>query len=265
MTGVLDGKVAVITGAGSGMGRATATLFAEQGARVVVADISGDEDATAKDIGDTAIAMRVDVADSQAVKGAVDAAVSTWGRLDIMCNVAGILSPPAMIDEYDDEFFDRVVSINLKGTYYGMKHAIPAILAGGGGAIVNWGLAGQCAWCSGRGGLRGVQGWSRHADEGSRGRIRVTWHPGERNPARCGGDGDHPKGPRSRVRSGGDGNPAADPDGSARTGGGGGERGSVPCFRCRLIRHGCACASRRRLPGGMTLFSDLKLRRRIAP
>lgn len=139
MTGVMDGKVAVVTGAGSGMGRATANLLAAEGARVVVVDISGDQDITAKEIGESAIAVQADVTKTKEVKAAVDAAVDTWGHLDVMCNAAGVVSEPATIDMYSDDEFERVLSINLKGTYFGMKHALPHLLANGGGAIVNWG------------------------------------------------------------------------------------------------------------------------------
>ena len=156
--GVLDGKVAVVTGAGSGMGRATAILFAAEGARVIVADVSGDEETTAKEIGEAAVAVHADVSKSDDVRACVEAATSAWGRLDVMCNVAGIVAPPASIGDYDEALFDHVLAVNMKSTFYGMKYAIPALLATGGGSIINWaslasflGMPGAAAYVASKG------------------------------------------------------------------------------------------------------------------
>jgi NAD(P)-dependent dehydrogenase (short-subunit alcohol dehydrogenase family) len=135
--GRLDGKVAIVTGAGSGMGRASARLFAAEGAKVVCADRSGAQDDTAGEIGGAALAVQADVSDSAQVKAMVNAAVSTFGRLDVLFNNAGFGGAYAPLVDVDEETFDRIVATNFKGVYLGMRHAIPAMIANGGGSIVN--------------------------------------------------------------------------------------------------------------------------------
>jgi NAD(P)-dependent dehydrogenase (short-subunit alcohol dehydrogenase family) len=138
----LDGKVAVITGAGSGIGRAAATLFASAGARVVVADLLGDHaEEVAGEIaanGGDATPSVVDVSDERQVGKMVQTAVDTYGRLDVLFNNAGIFpeddgglldTPPAT--------WQRVMDVNLKGVWFGCRAAVPAMLASGGGSIVN--------------------------------------------------------------------------------------------------------------------------------
>ncbi|HEY3878339.1 MAG TPA: SDR family oxidoreductase [Trebonia sp.] len=135
--GRLDGKVAIVTGAGSGMGRASARLFAAEGASVVCADRSGAQDDAAKEIGAAAVAVQVDVSDSAQVKAMVDTAVAAFGRLDVLFNNAGFGGAYASLTEVDEETFDRIVATNFKGVYLGMRHAIPVMIAQGGGSIVN--------------------------------------------------------------------------------------------------------------------------------
>jgi NAD(P)-dependent dehydrogenase (short-subunit alcohol dehydrogenase family) len=135
--GELDGKVAVITGAGSGMGRASAQVFVAHGAKVVCADISGAEEQTAKDLGEAAVAVHVDVADEASVAAMFDAAVEAFGRVDAACNVAGVAAGGALADFTLDEYH-RITSINMLGVMLGTKHAINAMLKTGGGSIVNW-------------------------------------------------------------------------------------------------------------------------------
>lgn len=135
--GKLDGKAAIITGAGSGIGKAAALLFAREGARVVCADVTGAESATASEIGASAIAIRADVAKSADVQAMVATAMSEFGRLDVAFNNAGIEGPQAPTADYDEADFDKVISINLKGVFLGMKYEIPAMLQSGGGAIIN--------------------------------------------------------------------------------------------------------------------------------
>jgi len=133
----LANKVAVITGAGSGMGKAMAQLFVREGARVVCADRSGKEKETAAELGDAAIASHADVAISDDVRRMINAAVQTFGRLDVLCNNAGFGGPVMPLSEHTEDNFDNVIAVNLKGVFLGMKYGIEAMLQSGGGSIVN--------------------------------------------------------------------------------------------------------------------------------
>jgi NAD(P)-dependent dehydrogenase (short-subunit alcohol dehydrogenase family) len=135
--GELDGKVAVITGAGSGMGRASARIFVREGARVVVADVSGAEKDTAAELGSAAMPVRCDVTNEAEVAALIEAAVHELGRLDALLNVAGIGAggPLADLDMAD---YDRVLDVDLRGVLHGTKHAVRAMKDSGGGSIVNW-------------------------------------------------------------------------------------------------------------------------------
>jgi len=135
--GFLEGKIAVVTGAGSGMGRASAKVLAREGARLVLADISGLQDKTAAEIGAAAVPISCDISQEAQVKAAVDLAVSKFGRLDAILNVAGI-GIGAPIDDTSEADLDRLIGINLKGVYFGAKHAAQAMKKTGGGAIINW-------------------------------------------------------------------------------------------------------------------------------
>jgi 3-oxoacyl-[acyl-carrier protein] reductase len=135
----LDGRVAVITGAASGIGRAAAEVLAAAGARVMLGDV--DEDGLGQTVaaieadGGEALARRCDVSRRDEVDALVAAAGEAWSRLDVLCNVAGIPCD-AMLRDVDDAELDRVMSINLKGTLYACQAAIPK-LAERGGSIVN--------------------------------------------------------------------------------------------------------------------------------
>lgn len=139
--GFLEGKVALVTGAGSGIGRASAQAFAREGAKVVVAEVvveGGLETVEMiKATGGDATFIRCDVAQTADVQAAVRCAVDTYGRLDCAHNNAGIEGPMAPTADYLEADWDRVLGINLKGIWLSMKYEIPAMLAVGGGAIVN--------------------------------------------------------------------------------------------------------------------------------
>src|SRR5438067_886740 len=136
------GKVACVTGAASGIGRAVALAFAHEGASVVVADVSeqGNQQ-TARMIeaqGGRALAVRCDVTRAADVKAALDKTVEAFGRLDAAFNNAGIEPrKPAPTAEYDEEEWNRIIDIDLRGVFLCMKHEIPLMLKSGGGAIVN--------------------------------------------------------------------------------------------------------------------------------
>jgi NAD(P)-dependent dehydrogenase (short-subunit alcohol dehydrogenase family) len=136
----LDGKVAIVTGAGSGIGEATARLMAREGALVVVADLNRVQaERVAADL-DAAVPVEVDVSDESDVKRMVETAVQSFGGLDVLHNNATDSSLNAVdtdIATLDMAVFDRLVAVNLKGQFLGCKHAIPAMLERGGGAIVN--------------------------------------------------------------------------------------------------------------------------------
>jgi NAD(P)-dependent dehydrogenase (short-subunit alcohol dehydrogenase family) len=135
------GKAALVTGAGSGIGAAVAVMLAARGAQVVVVDIdlAGAEQVTAgiRSAGGEARAVATDVSDPAAVQAMVQFAVDTFGGLDVAVNNAGIGGELNPTGEYSIEGWQRVININLNGVFYGLRYEIPALLARGGGAIVN--------------------------------------------------------------------------------------------------------------------------------
>ena len=134
--GELDGKVAVITGAGSGMGKSSARIFVREGAQVVAGDISGAEKDTAAELGDAVVPFHCDVSIEDDVAAMIEQAVKEFGRVDAMLNVAGVGAggPLADLDMAD---YDRVLDVDLRGVLHGTKHAIRA-MQDGGGSIINW-------------------------------------------------------------------------------------------------------------------------------
>jgi NAD(P)-dependent dehydrogenase (short-subunit alcohol dehydrogenase family) len=124
-TGRLEGKVAIITGAGSGIGWAAASRFADEGARVVCADISGQEREIAERLGDIAMPVRVDVTNAADVQRMVTATVDRFGQVDVLLNNAGFGGPHVALADTDESLFEGILAINLKGVFLGMKYAIP--------------------------------------------------------------------------------------------------------------------------------------------
>jgi NAD(P)-dependent dehydrogenase (short-subunit alcohol dehydrogenase family) len=162
--GLLDEKVAVITGAGSGMGKASAELFATEGAKVLALDVSGKEQDTAAPLGDVAIAAHCDVSNEDEVAAAFDLAMSTFGRVDAVLNVAGISGTPTPLHELTMDAYNAVLNVNLRGVFLGIKYGVRAMLAGDrGGSIVNWSsIGGNLAfpgaglYCASKAGVIGV-------------------------------------------------------------------------------------------------------------
>ena len=140
--GLLEGKVAVITGAGSGMAKASVHVFVREGARVVAGDISGAEKDTAAEIGTGVLPVHCDVTKEADVEAMMRTAVEEFGRVDVVCNVAGI-ADAAMIADVTTEHYDKLIEVDLRGVFLGIKHGIRAMLeSGNGGAIVNWASVG---------------------------------------------------------------------------------------------------------------------------
>jgi len=136
-----EGKVAIVTGGASGIGRAATLAFAGEGAKVVVADVvgpGGEETVRmVKGLGGEALFVQTDVSKAEEVKAMVDRAVEVFGRLDCAFNNAGIVSPDVSVSRTTEESWDRMIAINLKGVFLCMKYEIPKMLKGGGGSIVN--------------------------------------------------------------------------------------------------------------------------------
>ncbi|MBD5805071.1 2,5-dichloro-2,5-cyclohexadiene-1,4-diol dehydrogenase [Azoarcus sp. Aa7] len=141
MSGQFEGKVVLITGAGTGIGHATALAFAREGAKVAVADIAEKEggETAAQIVADGGIArfFRVDVTSAAQVERLIAQVVETWGRLDVIHNNAGIVCESAPITEMPEADFDRVTAVNQKGVWLCMKYAIAQMLRQGGGVVIN--------------------------------------------------------------------------------------------------------------------------------
>jgi NAD(P)-dependent dehydrogenase (short-subunit alcohol dehydrogenase family) len=132
------GKVAIITGGATGIGRAIAELLAAQGARIVITDINSDAGkATAKAMGNRAVFMAHDVADEAAWIEVIADSVKQWGGVDILVNNAGIGSPNVRPENADLDIWHKVQSVNLEGTFLGCKHCLPVMESGNGGSIIN--------------------------------------------------------------------------------------------------------------------------------
>jgi NAD(P)-dependent dehydrogenase (short-subunit alcohol dehydrogenase family) len=163
MTGLLEGKVTVITGAGSGVGRATSLLFATQGANVVCGDLRkawvDDTVALVTEAGGQATAVECDVTSETDVQELIAAARRTYGRVDVVFNNAGISTPGLTVEGHTDEIWDRLMDVNVRGVLYGCKHAVIAFKEqGDGGAIIN---------TSSIAGLVGIGGFGYGASKGA--------------------------------------------------------------------------------------------------
>jgi NAD(P)-dependent dehydrogenase (short-subunit alcohol dehydrogenase family) len=137
----LANKVAILTGAGSGMGKTAAKLFAAEGAKIAAADITeGPVKETVAEItkaGGEALAIRADVSKAPDIKRMVDEAIAKFGTLDIIYNNAGIEGDSAFLSNMTEEQFDRVIAINLRGVFLGMKFALPHMMKARSGSIIN--------------------------------------------------------------------------------------------------------------------------------
>jgi NAD(P)-dependent dehydrogenase (short-subunit alcohol dehydrogenase family) len=182
--GSFAGKVAFVTGAANGIGRAAAQAFAREGANVVLADLSeeGNQETArlVEKAGRRALAVKCDVSRAEDVRAALDRTAETFGRLDFAFNNAGVEQPLTPAADLTEEEWDRIVDIDLRGVFLCMKHEIPLMLKNGGGAIVN---------TSSGAGVKGIAGTSRllrremgahRPHEGGSSRLREIEHPCER-------------------------------------------------------------------------------------
>src|ERR1035437_8910405 len=150
----LDGKVCLITGAGSGMGRLATVRFAQEGAKIVACDVDLDavkeSVAMAEAAGGRALAVRADVSKESDGKDAVKAGVKAYGKLDVLYNNAGIFpSADHSVVDTEEAVWDKVLAVNVKGVYLVCKHGIPELLSAGGGAVINVASFVALVGCSG--------------------------------------------------------------------------------------------------------------------
>ena len=151
----LANKNVIITGAGSGMGKAMSERFAAEGARVLCADISGAQDEVAQRIGGGAIALHVDVSKEADVQNMIATAEEKFGKVDVLVNNAGFGGGMAPLHEQSTENWDRVHGVNIRGVFFGMKYGVMSMMKTGGGAIVNVSSA------------SGFVGWKHHSIYGA--------------------------------------------------------------------------------------------------
>lgn len=159
MANRLEGKVAVITGGASGLGEASARLFATEGARVVIADLNTSRGPqVASEIGEAARFVETDVRSGEDIQGMFAVAEEAWGRVDVIYNNAGVGGPEGKLTECSEERYDRISDVNIRGVWLGMKYGIPHLERAGGGSIIVTasiaaitGVAGVSAYCASKG------------------------------------------------------------------------------------------------------------------
>jgi NAD(P)-dependent dehydrogenase (short-subunit alcohol dehydrogenase family) len=165
--GILEGKITIVTGAGSGIGRSVAEIYAHEGAKVVVSDIDETQGNETVDLilssGGEAFFVKADSSVAEDNEKLVAATVARYGALHIACNNAGIGGPAAPMGAYPVDSWDKVIAVNLSGVFYGMRYQIPAMLNSGGGAIVNMasilgsvGFANSAAYVAAKHGVVGM-------------------------------------------------------------------------------------------------------------
>ena len=162
--GALDGKVAIITGAARGQGLAEARLFAERGAKVMLTDVLDEEgEKAAASIGSSAAYISLDVTNEQSWSNVVAATVEKFGKLNVLVNNAGIITPAAETHETSLETYNKVINVNQVGVFLGMKAVVNSMKDAGGGSIVNiasidglTGMYGATAYCASKFAVRGM-------------------------------------------------------------------------------------------------------------
>jgi len=160
MGGELDGKVAIVTGAASGIGRGVAEFLAQKGAVVAICDVDRENgEVVAASLGEKGIFVTCDVTSSSQTKTAAEEVAARFGRIDILVNCAGVIVRKTVVETTEAEW-ERVIGVNLSGTFLMSKHVIPIMARGGGGSIVNigsgWGLKGgpkAAAYCAAKAGV----------------------------------------------------------------------------------------------------------------
>ena len=157
----LKGKTAVVTGAATGIGRAITERFCQEGARVLAVDLSGRQNALAESLGSECIPFQADVSKGEEVRAIFEAARTHFGKLDILCNNAGIKGHLALTEDYSEEDFDQVWNVNGRSIFLGMRYGLPLLRANGGGSIINLGsmasvvaASHMIAYCAAKGAIR---------------------------------------------------------------------------------------------------------------
>lgn len=161
--GRLENQVAIITGAASGMGLAQAKLFAQEGAKVVLADVSPAGQSVADEIGETAAFFRLDVSDEANWAAIVDFTLEKFGKISVLINTAGIVFDTVPMESTTAEAYERILAVNLRGVFFGMRAVVEPMKKNGGGSIVNVASAaalisspGLSAYSASKGGVRSL-------------------------------------------------------------------------------------------------------------